>query len=106
MEKCITITTACDKLEVAQKIRSMLLNKHLIACGQIIKMNSEYWWQGSLENTDEYLLQLKTRKSLFEAVRDEILNIHDYVTCEIIAYDMAATSRDFYDWIIKETKQC
>lgn len=105
MREYSTITTACDKKEIAEKIQKTLLEKHLIACCQIFEMDSTYWWKGELETAHEYFLQMKTRKSLFEKVKAEILKIHDYETCEIASYDITQISTDFADWIYEETKQ-
>ena len=57
----LQITTTTDKREEAEQIASLLEEKHLAACIQIIgPMTSVYRWQGKIENTTEWLCQIKT----------------------------------------------
>lgn len=47
--KYIIVTTLCDKMDIAIKIRDVLLNKKLVAGVQIEKIDSLYWWNKELE---------------------------------------------------------
>ena len=52
----------------------------------------------------EYFIQIKTKKSLFETVKEEIIKVHDYDVPEIASYDMTNGSEQFLNWIDYETK--
>mgnify|MGYP001596043757 FL=1 len=61
----IVFITAGSK-EEAQKIAKGLLENKLAACVNIIEnIGSHFWWQGKIDNAQEALLIIKTRKTLF-----------------------------------------
>ena len=101
---CI-ITTACNKEEVANNIVNTLLEKRLVSCCQMSNIQSVYWWKGKIEKEHEIFIQMKTRKELYNEIEAEILKLHDYETCEIIAYDIEKGNKDFLNWIDEETKK-
>ena len=104
MDKYIIVTTLCDKKEIANKIQETLLNKKLIAGCQISERESTYWWDGKIEKTHEYHLEMRTRVSLFEDIEKDIKNIHDYDVCEISYYEIKNGSKEFLNWIDENVK--
>lgn len=87
----------------AEKIASHLLNKRLIACVNYLPIKSSYWWNEKIENSNEIVTILKTRKELEKEVTKEILKIHPYKTPCIMKLDVSA-NESYEDWINKETK--
>ena len=104
MGKYCIITTACNKEEIANKIINTLLEKRLVSCCQTMDINSTYWWEGKIVKEPEIFIQMKTKKELFEEVKEEILKIHDYDICEIASYDIEQGSDSFLNWVEYETK--
>lgn len=98
----IEIKTTLDIQEDAAKIANMLLDKKLVACVQIFKIESHYVWQNDRERAPEYVLEMKTRRSLFSKVKDEILKVHPYRVPEIIAKPICAGWKEYLKYI----KQC
>lgn len=103
MEYCIVIT-ACDKKEIADKITEILLNERLVSCVQESKRTSSYHWKGNIERSDEYILTMKTKKSLYKKVEEKIILFHDYEVPEVIMIDISNGNKDFLKWIDEETK--
>ena len=103
--KNIIIKTTVDDLEIARKITYTLLEKRLVCCVQEKEILSTYWWKGNLEYGNEYLLEMKTKKILFEQVKEEIKRLHPYEVPEIIAIDITDGLDTYLDWIEKETKE-
>ena len=102
--KYIIITTVCNKKEIADKIIETLLEKRLVSCCQLMNISSSYWWKGKIEKEPELFIQMKTKKNLFNEVKEEILKIHDYEVCEILSYDITNENEEFLKWIEDETK--
>lgn len=103
-EECCLITTACDNEENAEEIRNSLLEKRLASCVQFIKINSSYYWDGGIQNSNEILLQIKSKKKLYKEIEKEILELHNYEVPEIAMYDLIDGYSEFLKWINKETK--
>lgn len=104
MNKYITIATTFDSREEANKIIDQLLEKRLVACCQLSAIESSYQWQGKVEHTDELLIQMKTKKSLYKEIESFILENHSYQTPELVVYDIVDGSDDYLNWIESETK--
>ena len=104
MTQYCMITTACNKLEIANEIIDTLISKRLVSCCQMRKIESTYWWKGEIIKEPEFFIQMKTKKDLFKEIEKEILSIHDYETCEIMAYDIEEGNDKYLKWIKDETK--
>ena len=99
---CIVSTTT-DTKENADTISGDLLQKKLIACAQCTTTQSSYRWQGKIIESDEILLQMKTKKSLFEHIKKEIESIHTYDVPEIIMIPLLDANDFYLQWIEEET---
>lgn len=101
---CAQIQFAIDDAGRADAIIEALLVEHLVACGQRLgPMVSRYWWQGSLERTDEWLVLLKTRVELSEQVIDAVVERHPYETPEVIVFEIARGAGGYLEWIEEVT---
>jgi periplasmic divalent cation tolerance protein len=100
---CI-ITTTIDDENIADQITTSLLQDHLVACVQSHTVQSKYHWNGTLETSEEILLQMKTKASLFEEVKVQIEALHSYEVPEIIMTPILDANDDYLAWIDKETK--
>ena len=100
----IMITTTFDNKEEANRIIERLLEKRLVSCCQLSNITSCYHWKGNIEHTEEFLLQMKSKKSLYKEIEEEILKLHSYETPQLIAYDIVDGYKGYLDWIEKETK--
>lgn len=97
--------TAKDS-EEARKISRALLEKRLVSCCNIVpRIESLYWWKGKMEEESEALIMLKTRKERMEEIIKEVKKIHSYKTPAIDFLNIAGGSREFLEWIGKETKE-
>lgn len=103
MNNYIVVVTLCDKKEIAEKIQETLLSKKLIAGCQISESESTYWWNEKIEKSKEYRLEMRTKKSLYKQIEQEIVKIHDYELCEISYYAIAGGNREFLNWIDEVT---
>ena len=99
---CI-ISTTTDTKENANTISTELLQKKLIACAQRTTTQSSYRWKGKIIESDEILLQMKTKKSLFDYIKKEIESLHTYDVPEIIMIPLLDANTFYLEWIDKET---
>ena len=95
----VVLVTTKDRQQ-AQKIARGLLQAKLIACANIVNgIESLFWWQGKVDRSQEALLVLKTKKSLFPKLSAKVKVLHSYETPEVIALPIAAGSREYLKWV-------
>lgn len=104
MNKYIMINTTFENKEEANRIIKLLLEKRLVSCCQLSNIESSYHWKGKIEHTEELLLQMKSKKELYEEIEKTIIENHSYETPQIIAYDIVNGYKGYLDWIEEETK--
>lgn len=88
--------------ENAQKIADQLLQKKLVACANIFPIKSMYWWNGNIENENEYVSIVKTKPELWEILQNEIKNIHPYDVPCIMKIE-AEANEEYEKWIREST---
>ena len=94
----VLVTTATK--EEAEKIVQHLLNKKLIACGNIVgSVTSFFRWSGKIERAEEYLALMKSRKDLFAKLSEAVKAMHSYEVPEILALPVVEGSKAYLDWL-------
>lgn len=105
MATIIQVSTTIDSQEGAQKIADLLVERRLAACVHISgPIKSIYWWQGKIEQAQEWVCQAKTRQELYSAVEQAIKEVHPYEVPDIVALPIVAGSQSYLDWIVSETQ--
>ncbi len=100
----ITILVTCPPTE-SEKIAKKVLEKHLVACVNVIEnIRSFYWWKGNLETDNESLLVMKTKEDHFESLKDVIKATHLYENPEIVALPIIKGTKEYLNWIAAETQ--
>jgi periplasmic divalent cation tolerance protein len=100
----VQIQFAIDDPARADQIIDQLLVDRVVACGQRIgPVVSRYWWQGSLERAEEWLVLLKTRAALGPAVLDAVTAAHPYETPEVVVVDLGGGAPGYLAWIDEVT---
>ena len=99
----IVVLSSCDSAESARKTARHLLERRLAACVNIVPgATSIYWRKGALEESAEWLLLIKTHRSLLERVEAELRGVHPYEVPELIALDITAGSQPYLNWLDRE----
>jgi periplasmic divalent cation tolerance protein len=102
----LQLSTTAATREDAERIAAAVLEARLAACAQILgPIASRYWWRGTLETSEEYLVLLKARASAYAACERAIRNVHPYENPEIIAVPIVAGSPAYLAWIAESTVQ-
>jgi periplasmic divalent cation tolerance protein len=76
----------------------------LVACGQTVgPIVSRYWWDGSVQESEEWMVLLKTRTDLSAPVIDAIVAQHPYDTPEVVVLPIVDGARGYLEWIDEVT---
>lgn len=105
MTSYIIILTTTPSIRVARKIANSLIRQRLAACVNIIPgIISHYIWQGKLCKEKEVFLLVKTMKSRFKKIHNQIKKLHPYQVPEIISLNIDQGDKDYLGWIKSLTK--
>ncbi len=105
IEISIVLVTVGNEEEAA-KIGRTLVEEKLAACANMVpRIRSIYSWKGTICDEQESLLFIKTRTSLFPALRNRIRELHSYEVPEIISFPIAQGLPEYLDWVVGETKE-
>ena len=102
----IVVLTAVDSQEQATKIARALVEKRVAACVNILPgAQSVYRWKGQIEEASEWMLVIKSRRDLFEALQSELRDLHSYEVPECVALPVVDGSEDYLAWLDREVSQ-
>lgn len=99
----IIVSISFDDAHKADEMAGQLVQAGLAACVQRQQVFSTYKWQGQVESSDEWILQIKTRSELFDDICAYVRARHSYETPEILATAIVGVSADYADWMRSET---
>ena len=84
----ILVTTVGDAA-AAKTLARAVIEARLAACVQIAPVASFYEWRGAVQESDEFLLQMKHRVEDYAALAAFVRRRHGYQTPEILRIDVA-----------------
>jgi periplasmic divalent cation tolerance protein len=98
-DKLLILTTAGSEVE-ATKIAKALVENRLAACVNIVpRIHSIYRWEGKVQNSEEFLLVVKTVRALEQEVFSAIRELHSYELPECLAIAAEGGSEEYLRWI-------
>jgi len=74
------LVLTCGSWQEAQKIADALLEKGLIACVEMLDVQSKFHWQGHIDAVKEVKLVMKSVADNFGKIEEEIAKLHSYDT--------------------------
>lgn len=99
MSFIVVLTTVANEREAA-KIARALLKAKLVACANIVKdVRSLFWWQGTIEESREVLVIMKTNSKLLNDLMNAIKKLHRYEVPEIVALPIKRGFPLYLDWV-------
>jgi len=99
----MTLLLTCANRQEAQNIAQVLLDRKLAACVRLTDVNSSFWWQGKVENTDEVQLAIESREDKFDEIEACIRQLHSYETFALTAYPVLKASKGVEGWVKEAT---
>jgi periplasmic divalent cation tolerance protein len=100
MAELIVVYVTVGTGEEADRMAQALVSEQLAACvNRVRSIQSVYRWQGKVEQNDEELLIIKTRRQLFPALEKRVKELHSYSVPEIIALPIVDGSAEYLAWL-------
>jgi periplasmic divalent cation tolerance protein len=96
----LQVLTAAGSEAEAERLSTVLVERRLAACVQVIgPISSRYRWQGKVETAREWMCVAKTEASRYPEVEATIRELHSYDEPEIVATPIVAGGKGYLDWI-------
>lgn len=89
----------------ASSLAGRLVRNKLAACVNILPVNSVYTWEGKVENDEEALLIIKTRRSLSDQLVSFVQREHSYDVPEVIFLPIEGGSAPYMSWVREMTDE-
>ncbi|WP_404993603.1 divalent-cation tolerance protein CutA [Cupriavidus pauculus] len=87
----------------AERVARALLQARVAACvNRLAPCQSEYWWQGQLESTQEWPLLIKTTQRQYAALQAVIEAEHPYDVPEVVGWPLSAGLPAYLAWVASE----
>lgn len=99
----VVVLMTCKSAKEAVRIAKHLLEKHLIACANLVpEVRSIYHWKGKVADQKECWMLLKSTRELMPALRIEVEKEHSYSVPELIALPIIDGSPNYLNWLNEE----
>ena len=96
----IVLLTTIPTADEAHRMARHLVESRLAACVQILPPHTSiYRWQGSVEESTELLLIIKTLERLYPELESSTRALHPYEVPEIIVLPVIAGAPDYLAWL-------
>lgn len=106
MSDYVQVLTTTDSEERALDLAAGITDARLAACAQVVgPIRSLYWWDGKVQNEQEWQLLIKTTAEIVPALKKFIKENHSYDVPEIIATPIVEGNEEYLDWITEQTRR-
>jgi len=104
MDSPLLVYTTFPDGDTALSVGEALVRDRLIACANVLPgMRSVYAWKGEVEQGQEAVAILKTRKGLQDRVHQALKERHPYETPAILFIEPTGADAATLDWLLGET---
>jgi periplasmic divalent cation tolerance protein len=94
------VLSTCPSAAVAKRLARRLVEERLAACVNILPLaQSIYRWRGKVESAREWLLIIKSRRTVYPRLEARLRELHPYELPEIIAVPIARGLAAYLAWI-------
>ncbi len=81
-----------------------MVDRRLAACVNVLPCTSVYRWEGAVQQEEEHLMVIKTRRTYIDDIRDLLENEHPYDLPELVSMEVEDGSADYLKWLRDETE--
>jgi periplasmic divalent cation tolerance protein len=103
MQTLLVLTNLPDR-EAAERIATMLVEKQLAACVNVLApCRSVYRWKGALQRDEEHPVLIKTTAERYGALEEALRAAHPYELPEIVAVPIERGLPAYLEWVAAQT---
>jgi periplasmic divalent cation tolerance protein len=99
------VSTTTDSRQAAADLARSAVQVRAAACGQVVgPIDSVYWWDGKIDDAQEWLVVFKTTAERSDALIEHIRAHHTYEVPEIIRTPITGGNDAYLAWVRRETR--
>jgi periplasmic divalent cation tolerance protein len=98
-----SVYVTCPDRETARALARELLERRLVACANLVPIESMYHWEGRIEEAGEVAMFLKTRRERVPDVVRAVEALHPYEVPCVVAFELGEGSPAYFRWVEDET---
>ena len=102
MKPVLIISTYPNKKSILE-IANDLVKSKIIACVNISKIDSVYSWNGTIQNSAEYVAIFKTVTKNKSKLKKIIAETHPYDVPEIAEINVTLIDKSYLKWLVEST---
>jgi periplasmic divalent cation tolerance protein len=96
----VVIFVTVPNKDVGVELARYLVSNRLVACVNVVDgLRSIYYWEGRVEEDNEALLIIKSRRDRLDDIIKAVREKHPYKVPEIIALPIIDGLKDYLAWI-------
>ena len=99
MSNYVIVMSTTDSREEAKRLAREAVEKRIAACVQVTTVNSTFFWEGKVDEADEFLLLFKTTASGVDELQKYIEGSHSYDVPEILHIPISGGHQPYLDWM-------
>jgi len=100
MSEFVVVYVTVGSAKEGERLGRTLVEERLAACvNRVGPVRSIYRWQGQIEQSDEELLIIKSKRELFDRLKNRVRELHSYSVPEIIALPILQGSESYLAWL-------
>ncbi|MEX0887002.1 MAG: divalent-cation tolerance protein CutA, partial [Phycisphaeraceae bacterium] len=105
MIEAVTVYITASSDDEARRLATGLIQSRLVACVNILgKIDSVFYWGGSIQRESEVALVAKALRSDFAAINGKVRELHSYDCPCIVAWPIIEADVEFLQWVADETR--
>jgi periplasmic divalent cation tolerance protein len=102
----IVVLSACASQAEAVRIARSLVEKRLAACVNIVNQaRSIYRWKDAIEDSEEFLLLIKSNRAKLPELQKELERMHSYEVPEVVALAIVDGSEAYLSWLDRQLQE-
>jgi periplasmic divalent cation tolerance protein len=98
-----SVYVTCPDRATARSIAVALLERRLVACANLVPVESLYRWEGRIEEATEVAMFCKTRRELVPDVVAAVRGLHPHQVPCAVAFELGEGEPAYYAWVDRET---
>lgn len=103
-QQAVLIYITTESQEQARAIATTVVEQKLAACANIVPaIESIFFWEGTMQHSNESLLLLKSTQDRVEALCAAVKALHSYTCPCIVALPLTGGNPDFMRWVHSTT---